>query len=256
MNERQQVVVVGGGFGGVNVTKALAHADVDVTLVDRTNHHLFQPLLYQVAAGILSEGVIAPALRGVIKKQANARTVLAEVTHFDLDARVVYGTSPDGRALQRRYDSLVVAGGATHAYFGHDEWAEFAPGMKTLEDARRLRSHILSAFEMAETIPDPEQRKMFLTFVVVGAGPTGGGTGRAGGRAGQGRAAAGVPVGGHRPRGTRGAGRGRAGGARAVRPEVAALHPPPPGEDGRRSPGGHRGDGDGPRQHHRQERRG
>jgi NADH dehydrogenase len=171
--ERHQVLVVGGGFGGLSVTKALAHADVDVTIVDRTNHHLFQPLLYQVATGILSEGVIAPPLRGVIKSQANARTVLAEVTGFDLDAKTVHGVSPDGRPLHRRYDTLVVAGGATHAYFGHDEWAAFAPGMKTLEDARRLRSRILSAFEMAETVADPEQRAAFLTFVVIGAGPTG-----------------------------------------------------------------------------------
>lgn len=170
---RHQVVVVGGGFGGLSVTKALARADVDVTIVDRTNHHLFQPLLYQVATGILSEGVIAPPLRSVIKRQANARTVLAEVTRFDLDARTVHGVSPDGRPLQRRYDTLVAAGGATHAYFGHDEWAAFAPGMKTLEDARGLRSRILSAFELAETVTDPEQRAAFLTFVVIGAGPTG-----------------------------------------------------------------------------------
>nr|WP_155912463.1 MULTISPECIES: NAD(P)/FAD-dependent oxidoreductase [unclassified Mycolicibacterium] len=166
-------MVVGGGFGGLSVTKALAHAPVDVTIVDRTNHHLFQPLLYQVATGILSEGVIAPPLRSVIKKQSNARTVLAEVTRFDLGARMVYGIAPDGRPLDRRYDTLVVAGGATHAYFGHDDWAPFAPGMKTLEDARRLRSRILSAFEIAESIADPAQRAPFLTFVVVGAGPTG-----------------------------------------------------------------------------------
>jgi NADH:ubiquinone reductase (H+-translocating) len=170
---RHQVVVVGGGFGGLSVTKALACADVDVTIVDRTNHHLFQPLLYQVATGILSEGVIAPPLRSVVRKQANARTVLAEVTRFDLDARTVHGVSPDGRPLEYRYDTLVVAGGATHAYFGHDEWAAFAPGMKTLEDARGLRSRILSAFELAETIDAPEKRAAFLTFVVIGAGPTG-----------------------------------------------------------------------------------
>jgi NADH dehydrogenase len=171
--ERHKVLVIGGGFGGLSVTKALARADVDITIVDRTNHHLFQPLLYQVATGILSEGVIAPPLRSIIKKQANARTVLAEVTRFDLNAKMVYGISPDGRPLQRRYDTLVVAAGATHAYFGHDDWAEFAPGMKTLEHARGLRSRILSAFEMAETIVDPEERAAFLTFAVVGAGPTG-----------------------------------------------------------------------------------
>jgi NADH dehydrogenase len=167
------VVVIGGGFGGLNVTKALARADVDVTIVDRTNHHLFQPLLYQVAAGLLSEGLIAPPLRATIKRQGNARAVMGSVTHVDLDARLAYGVTPDGRKLHRRYDTLVVAAGATHAYFGNDQWAEFAPGMKTLEDARRLRSHILSAFEVAETVADPAQRRAFLTFVVVGAGPTG-----------------------------------------------------------------------------------
>jgi NADH:ubiquinone reductase (H+-translocating) len=170
---RHQVLVVGGGFGGVNVAKALADADVDVTIADRTNHHLFQPLLYQVAAGLLSEGLIAPPLRRVIKNQGNARAVLADVTHFDLDQHFVYGVTPDGRRLHRRYDTLVVAGGATHAYFGNDHWGLFAPGMKTLEDARKLRGRILSAFEVAETVPDPALRKALLTFVVVGAGPTG-----------------------------------------------------------------------------------
>jgi NADH:ubiquinone reductase (H+-translocating) len=170
---RHRVVVVGGGFGGVNAARALARADVEVTIVDRTNHHLFQPLLYQVAAGILPEGLIAPALRSVIGKQANARALLAEVKDFDLAGRVVFAVAPDGRALELRYDTLVVAGGATHAYFGHEEWAEFAPGMKTLEDARQLRSHILSAFEMAELADDPAERARYLTFVVVGAGPTG-----------------------------------------------------------------------------------
>ena len=153
--QRHRVVVVGGGFGGINVTHALARADVEVTLVDRTNHHLFQPLLYQVAAGILPEGLIAPALRSVIRKQANARTLLADVTDLDVNGRVVCALAPDGAELTLRYDTLVVASGATDAYFGHDEWAEFAPGMKTLEDARHLRSHILSAFEMAELATAP-----------------------------------------------------------------------------------------------------
>ena len=170
---RHQVLVVGGGFGGVSVAKALAQADADVTIADRTNHHLFQPLLYQVASGLLSEGLIAPPLRQVIKRQRNARTVQADVTHFDLDQHLVYGVTPDGRRLHRRYDTLVVAGGATHAYFGNDHWASFAPGMKTLEDARKLRSQILTAFELAETVPDPSLRKALLTFVVVGGGPTG-----------------------------------------------------------------------------------
>ena len=170
---RHRVVVVGGGFGGINVTRALARADVDVTVVDRTNHHLFQPLLYQVAAGILSEGLIAPALRNVIRKQANARTLLADVQDLDVPGRLVHAVAPDGRQLALPYDTLVVASGAADSYFGHQEWAEFAPGMKTLEDARHLRSHILSAFEMAELAATPAEQAEYLTFVVIGAGPTG-----------------------------------------------------------------------------------
>ena len=172
-DRRHQVVVVGGGFGGVRVTRALARADVDVTIVDRTNHHLFQPLLYQVATGILPAGLIAPALRSVTRKQANARVVLAGVEHLDLDGRVVHALAPDGQQLALPYDTLVVAAGGTDAYFGHEEWAQFAPGLKTLEDASRLRSHILGAFEMAELITDPAQRAAYLTFAVIGAGPTG-----------------------------------------------------------------------------------
>jgi NADH dehydrogenase len=170
---RHRVLVVGGGFGGLNITRALAHADIDVTVVDRTNHHLFQPLLYQVAAGILPPGLIAPALRHVIRKQRNARALLADVHHLDLAHRVVRAEGPDGRPLELPYDTLVVAAGATHSYFGRDEWARFAPGMKTVEDARRLRDRILSAFEMAELAGDPTERAEWLTFVVVGAGPTG-----------------------------------------------------------------------------------
>jgi len=170
---RHQVVVVGGGFGGLNATRALAHADVDVTIVDRTNHHLFQPLLYQVAAGILPPGLIAPALRAVIKKQRNARALLAEVTELDIEHRQVHAAGPDGRPIVLAYDSLVVAGGATHSYFGRDEFARYAPGMKTVEDARHLRDAILLAFEMAELTTDPAERAEWLTFVVIGAGPTG-----------------------------------------------------------------------------------
>jgi len=171
--QRHRVVVVGGGFGGLNAVRALAHADVDVTVVDRTNHHLFQPLLYQVAAGILPPGLIAPALRSVIKKQANARALFADVHDLDLDRRVVHAEGPDGRPVDLPYDSLVVAAGATHSYFGRDEFAQFAPGMKTIEDARYLRDRILSAFEMAELSTDPAERAEWLTFVVIGAGPTG-----------------------------------------------------------------------------------
>jgi NADH:ubiquinone reductase (H+-translocating) len=146
---------------------------VDVTVIDRTNHHLFQPLLYQVAAGILPPGLIAPALRNVIKKQRNARAVMGEVTDMDVDARVVHATAPDGRAMELPYDTLVVAGGATHSYFGRNDFADYAPGMKTVQDARHLRDQILLAFEMAELATDAAERAEWLTFVVIGAGPTG-----------------------------------------------------------------------------------
>jgi NADH dehydrogenase len=165
--------VVGGGFGGLNATRALAKSPVDVVVLDKTNHHLFQPLLYEVATGILSEGMIAPALRSILKGQDNVRPLLAEVTAMDLEGHAVSALAPDGRRMEFPYDSLVVAAGAGHAYFGHDEWAAFAPGMKTLEDARRLRSHILGAFEMAELASDPDEKAAWLTFVVIGAGPTG-----------------------------------------------------------------------------------
>jgi NADH:ubiquinone reductase (H+-translocating) len=134
---RHRVIVVGGGFGVLRVSRALARADVDVTVVDRTNHHLFQPLLYQVATGILPDGLIAPALRGVTRKQANARVVLAEVQDLDLDGRVVHALAPDGRELTLPYDTLVVAAGCTDTYFGHDDWPAWAPGLKTLETCVR-----------------------------------------------------------------------------------------------------------------------
>ena len=167
------MVVVGGGFGGVRAARALARANVDITIVDRTNHHLFQPLLYQVATGILPAGLIAPALRSVVRKQANARVVLAEVQHLDLEGRIVHALAPDDRKLALPYDSLVVAAGCTDAYFGHKEWSVFAPGLKTLADAHHLRSHILGAFEMAELATDPAERAAYLTFAVIGGGPTG-----------------------------------------------------------------------------------
>ncbi len=170
---RHRVVVVGGGFGGLNATRYLKDAPVDVTIVDRTNHHLFQPLLYQVAAGLISPGLIAPAIRATIKKQRNARALLGEVKDLDLANKVVKALGPDGRPLDLEYDSLVVAAGASHSYFGKDEFAEFAPGMKTIEDARYLRDGILSKFEMAEMATDPVERAEWLTFVVIGAGPTG-----------------------------------------------------------------------------------
>ena len=173
MAERHRVVVVGGGFGGLNAVRGLDGVDVDVTLVDRTNHHLFQPLLYQVAAGILPPGLIAPALRSVIRTETNVRTLLADVHDIDLAGRTVHAHGPDDRPVTLAYDTLVVAAGATHSYFGNDRFAEFAPGMKTIEDARYLRDGILAKFEMAEIATDPQERAEWLTFVVIGAGPTG-----------------------------------------------------------------------------------
>ena len=167
-----RVAIVGGGFGGLTAAKRLRRADVDVTLIDRTNHHLFQPLLYQLATGILSEGDIAPPLREVLRDQRNASVVLGEVVAIDLDTRRLTVEMLDRRS-EIDYDSLIVATGASQSYFGHPEFAHDAPGMKTIDDALELRGRILGAFEMAEREPDPVSRRRFLTFVVVGAGPTG-----------------------------------------------------------------------------------
>jgi NADH:ubiquinone reductase (H+-translocating) len=165
------VVIVGGGFGGVRAARSLAEAPVDVTLIDRTNHHLFQPLLYQVATGVLSPGQIAPALRSLFRRQRNVRVLLGRVEDIDLDRRAVRAIAEE--EIEVPYDTLIVAAGATHSYFGHDEWSDIAPGMKTLDDANRLRSRILAAFELAEQEPDPDERQAWMTFAVVGAGPTG-----------------------------------------------------------------------------------
>ena len=171
---RHRVVVVGGGFGGLLALRLLGREPVDVTVVDRRNHHLFQPLLYQVATGMLSPGQIAPPIRHVVRRSDNVRVVLAEVTGFDLDARVVHASAPaDLRPIELPYDSLIVAAGASQSYFGHDEFALHAPGMKTIDDALELRRRFFGAFEMAETATDPVERDRWLTIVVVGAGPTG-----------------------------------------------------------------------------------
>ena len=167
------MVIVGAGFGGLFAARFLGTAPVEVTLVDRTNHHLFQPLLYQVATGILSSGEIAPPTRDVLKRQANALVALAEVTAIDLDARRVTALRPGGGELTLPYDSLVVGAGVGQSYFGHDEFAEFAPGMKTLADALAHRERIFGAFEMAELADDEDERRAWLTFAVVGGGPTG-----------------------------------------------------------------------------------
>jgi len=172
---RHRVVVVGGGFGGLQAVKALRHAAVDVTLIDRRNFHLFQPLVYQVATGALSPGEIAAPLRWIFRHQDEVRVLLAEITGFDVDARevvaqpVVDATGP----LRVPYDTLIVAGGSAYSYFGHDEWRDVAPEVKSLESALDVRRRILQAFEAAELEEDPEKRAAWLTFVVVGAGPTG-----------------------------------------------------------------------------------
>ncbi|MDI9937928.1 NAD(P)/FAD-dependent oxidoreductase [Rhodococcus sp. IEGM 1351] len=169
---RHRVVIIGSGFGGLFAAKALRRADVDVVIVDRTSHHLFQPLLYQVATGILSEGEIAPSTRMVLKNQSNASVILGDVTDIDLATRRITSTH-QGKTTTTGYDSLIVSAGARQSYFGNDHFAEHAPGMKTIDDALELRGRILGAFERAELSTDAEERARLLTFVVVGAGPTG-----------------------------------------------------------------------------------
>jgi NADH:ubiquinone reductase (H+-translocating) len=169
---RHRVVVIGSGFGGLNAARSLKRADVDVTLISKTTTHLFQPLLYQVATGILSEGDIAPTTRLVLRKQKNVRVLLGEVNAIDLKAKTVTSKLMAMETVTP-YDSLIVAAGAQQSYFGNDHFATYAPGMKTIDDALELRGRILGAFEAAEVTTDPAERERRLTFVVVGAGPTG-----------------------------------------------------------------------------------
>ena len=173
MSGRPRVVIVGGGFGGISAAEGLAGAPADVTLIDRTNHHVFQPLLYQVATAHLAPGDIAAPIRQILQDQRNTTVLLGEVEGVDAAERFVRvrpaGTSP--RAVP--YDVLILATGVSPSYFGHDEFARFAPGLKTLEDATALRYRTLEAFEVAEVEVDPERRRELLTFVLVGAGPTG-----------------------------------------------------------------------------------
>ncbi|MEO7390625.1 MAG: NAD(P)/FAD-dependent oxidoreductase [Ramlibacter sp.] len=168
-NNNPRVVIIGCGFGGLEAARALKDASVQIALVDKTNHHLFQPLLYQVATAGLSAPAIAAPVRHLFRDQANVTTLLGEVTAIDVDGREVL--LKDGPSLP--YDHLIVAAGATHSYFGRDDWARFAPGLKTLEDAFEIRRRILLAFEAAEQEPDPALREAWLTFVVIGGGPTG-----------------------------------------------------------------------------------
>lgn len=169
MKLKRRVVIIGGGFGGLSVARALAREPVHVTLVDRSNHHLFQPLLYQVAMAGLSPGEIAVPIRAVLGRQANARVLLGEVTGIDLAARQVQTRE----TLPLDYDYLVIATGAQNSYFGHDDWARFASGLKDLDDAIEIRRRVLLAFEAAEREPDPTLQRRHLTFVVIGGGPTG-----------------------------------------------------------------------------------
>src|SRR5213593_3163229 len=168
-----RVVIVGGGFGGLAAAKALRKTDVRVVLVDRQNHHLFQPLLYQVATSVLSPGQIASPIRNILRSQRNTTVILGEVTGVDSDRRRVFVDSVDREGVALEYDCLVLATGASHSYFGHDEFARFAPGLKSLADAVSIRNHILRAFEQAEAEEDPTRHRDLLTFVLVGAGPTG-----------------------------------------------------------------------------------
>ncbi len=165
---RPHVVIIGGGFGGLYAARSLRAAPVRVTLVDKRNHHLFQPLLYQVATAALSPGDIAYPIRSVLRKQANARVILQNAHSIDLKSKRI---QLDDQELA--YDFLIIATGVTHSYFGHDEWAPYAPGLKTIEDALEIRGRVLQAFEAAELESDEDKRKALLSFVVVGAGPTG-----------------------------------------------------------------------------------
>jgi NADH dehydrogenase len=167
------VVIVGGGFGGLAAAKALKSAPVHVTLVDRSNHHLFQPLLYQVATSELAPGQIGSAIRNILRKQRNTTVVLGEVTGLDVEKKCVFADGTDRSGVPIPYDFLVLATGVTHSYFGHDEFAEHAPGLKTLADAVAIRNRVLQAFEQAEAEEDPSRHRDLLTFVLVGAGPTG-----------------------------------------------------------------------------------
>lgn len=167
---KPRVVIVGGGFGGVSAARALAHAPVDITLVDRTNHYLFQPLLYQVAAGLLSPADIAVPTRALLRRQRNVEVLLGDVHTIDVRQKFVAATG-----IERRldFDFLIVATGARHSYFSHPEWERTAPGLKTIEDARQIRARYLLAFEEAEKCSDPALRQALMTFVIIGGGPTG-----------------------------------------------------------------------------------
>ena len=170
---RRRVVIIGGGFAGLFAVRRLRRANASVTLIDRAQHHVFQPLLYQCATGIMSEGKIAAPLRDLLRKQENTDCVMAEVVDFDIAGRRVLARRIGGERLEFGYDDLIVAAGVRQSYFGHPEYAQWAPGMKTVSDALAIRRRVYGAFEMADTATDPEERRTYLTFALVGAGPTG-----------------------------------------------------------------------------------
>ena len=172
-SEPRRVVIVGGGFAGLFAARRLKHSNASITMIDSAQHHLFQPLLYQCATGIMSEGKIAIPLRDVLRKQKNIDVVLAEVYDFDVAGRRVLARRVGGDPIEFGYDDLIVAAGVRQSYFGHPEFARWAPGMKTIADALSIRRRVFGAFEMAETATDPVERRIYLTFVLVGAGPTG-----------------------------------------------------------------------------------
>ncbi|MDR2987579.1 MAG: NAD(P)/FAD-dependent oxidoreductase, partial [Nocardiopsaceae bacterium] len=172
-SDSRRVVIVGGGFAGLFAARRLGRAPVQVTLIDRAEHHLFQPLLYQCSTGILSEGKIATPLRELLRKHENVEFVLAEVTGIDAARRTVTARRPLGEEIEFGYDYLILAAGVRQSYFGHDEYAAIAPGMKSVEDALKSRRRVFGAFELAESATDPAERKRWLTFALVGAGPTG-----------------------------------------------------------------------------------
>ena len=168
-----RIVIVGGGFGGLAAARALRNAPAEVIVIDRTNHHLFQPLLYQVATSVLTPGQIASPIRGILGKQRNTTVILGEVTGVDKDQKYVIVRDADREGVRLPYDYLILATGVTHSYFGHNEFEQFAPGLKSLADAVAIRNKILQAFEQAEAEEDPSRHRELLTFVLVGAGPTG-----------------------------------------------------------------------------------
>jgi NADH dehydrogenase FAD-containing subunit len=167
------IVIIGGGFGGLAAAKALRNTPADIALIDRTNHHLFQPLLYQVATSVLSSGQIGSPIRGILRRQKNTTVIMGEVTGVDKDRKCVIVRDADREGVPLPYDYLILATGASHSYFGHSEFEQYAPGLKTLGDAEAVRNKVLAAFELAEAEDDPSRHRDLLTFVLVGGGPTG-----------------------------------------------------------------------------------